>query len=239
MTAGYAPVLVAASHGTSDPLGQRAVKALVLAVSQARPQLRVLGSYVDVQQPDVPASLDALADEPEVVIVPLLLSAGYHVRVDLARAASDAMPTAVRVTGALGPDARLTAILGSRLAEAGLRPGDCVVLAAASSSDANAVDDCHLVGRQLAELLGREVTVGFISAALPRLSSAVASARAGSPGQRVVISSYLLAPGYFAGLAHTAGADVVSAPLLVAGQQPPPGLVNTVIDRYEGAASSL
>ncbi|TFC03531.1 cobalamin biosynthesis protein CbiX [Cryobacterium adonitolivorans] len=244
-----APVLLATSHGTSDPAGQRAVLALVDAVAAAAPHLAVRGGYVDVQSPDVPTCLRAIAtgsghadrapadadgaDRP-VVIVPLLLSAGYHVRVDLAEAAAAAVQP-VRVTGALGPDPRLARILADRLHEIGLEPNDTVVLAAAGSTDAGAVADCHTAGGQLAAVLGRAVTVGFISAARPRLADAVRAARAGAPG-RVVVATYLLAPGYFAGLAENCGADAVSRPLLVDGQEPPRELVDVVIDLYSSIA---
>jgi sirohydrochlorin ferrochelatase len=256
---GVAPVLLATSHGTSDPAGQRAVLALVDAVAAAAAHLTVVGGYVDVQFPDVPTCLTDIAarsaaapaaapaaafpgappaapagpDRP-VVIVPLLLSAGYHVRVDLAEAAAAATQP-VRVTGALGPDPRLARVLADRLHEIGLRPDDTVVLAAAGSTDANAVADCHTVGTQLAAVIGRPVTVGFISAAEPRLSDAVLAARTGASG-RVVAATYLLAPGYFAGLAASCGADAVSAPLLVDGDVPPRELVDVVIDLYTSAA---
>lgn len=234
---GVAPVLLATSHGTSDPAGQRAVLALVDAVTAAAPQLAVVGGYVDVQSPDVPTCLAGIAadvaDRP-VVIVPLLLSAGYHVRVDLAEAAAEASQP-VRVTGALGPDPRLARILADRLHELDLRPEDTVVLAAAGSTDANAVADCHTTGAQLAAVLGRPVTVGFISAAEPRLADAVLTARAGAPG-RVVVATYLLAPGYFAGLAENCGADAVSRPLLVDGEAPPRQLVDVVLDLYASAS---
>jgi sirohydrochlorin ferrochelatase len=238
-----APVLLATSHGTSDPAGQRAVVALVDAVAAAAGHLTVMGGYVDVQTPDVPTCLSGIADgsaasgaDPvrPVVIVPLLLSAGYHVRVDLAEAAAAASQP-VRVTGALGPDLRLARVLADRLHAIGLRRDDRVVLAAAGSTDANAVADCHTVGDQLATVLGRPVTVGFISAAQPRLADAVHAARVGAPG-RVVVATYLLAPGYFAGLAAGCGADAVSAPLLVDGVAPPRELVDVVIDLYTSAA---
>jgi sirohydrochlorin ferrochelatase len=256
---GVAPVLLATSHGTSDPAGQRAVLALVEAVAAAAPQLIVWGGYVDVQSPDVPTCLTGIATDPQnaaagstsdaaagrpagrpVVIVPLLLSAGYHVRVDLAEAAAEASQP-VRVTGALGPDPRLARILADRLHELDLRPDDTVVLAAAGSTDANAVADCHTTGAHLAAVLGRPVTVGFISAAEPRLADAVLTARAARTGGagasgRVVVATYLLAPGYFAGLAASCGADAVSRPLLVDGEAPPRQLVDVVLDLYASTA---
>lgn len=232
------PVLVAASHGTSDPVGQRAVAALVRAVIAAKPHTVVLGSFVDVQHPDVPETIATIEPGTPVVIVPLLLSAGFHVRVDLRIAAREAAPRPVTVTGALGPDARLAEILAARLDQCGLRPGDRVVLGAAGSSDANAVADCHLMGRLLAERLGRPVSVGFLSAVDPALPAAVDAEREATPGARVVVANFLLAPGYFDRLAHGAGADLVTAPLLAAGEHPPALLVDIVSDLYDAAVDS-
>lgn len=232
------PTLLAASHGTSHPGGQRAVAALVRAVAAEAGQTAVVESFVDVQQPDVPTSLSALEPGRDAIVVPLLLSAGYHVRVDLARDARESLDRCVTIADALGPDPRLTRLLARRLDEAGLAPEDAVVLGAAGSSDARAVGDCRVAASKLAELLGRPISVGFISAATPRLADAVAEARRAAGGGRVVIASYLLAPGYFAGLAGEAGADVVTAPLLVAGEAAPRELVEIVLDRYRAVCNA-
>jgi sirohydrochlorin ferrochelatase len=229
----HAPALLAVSHGTASPSGAAAVEALVAAVA-ARAAVEVHPGFVDVQQPDVPTVLGALTPGRGSVVVPLLLSAGYHVHVDLAADASRASGTVV--AAALGPDDRLVAVLAARLADAGLAPDDVVVLAAAGSSDARAVADCVEMARRLGEVLARHVSVGFISAALPRLADEVATTRAAHPGRRVVVASYLLAPGYFADLAAAAGADLTSAPLLVAGRQVPDELVDIVLERYAAAS---
>nr|WP_253258871.1 CbiX/SirB N-terminal domain-containing protein [Subtercola boreus] len=227
------PVLVAASHGTSDTAGQSAIAALVEAVRAAHPELTVADSFVDVQQPDVPTVLGALDDGSPVILVPLLLSAGYHVHVDLAEHA--AVRPGITVTGALGPDPRLAEVLAQRLTEAGFRAGDRVVLAAAGSSNASAVADCHLMGRMLADTLDAEVTVSFISAAFPRVPDAVAAVQRDHPDDRVLVSTYLLAPGYFSTLATRTSADATSAPLLREGEPPPPELVAVVADLYASA----
>jgi sirohydrochlorin ferrochelatase len=224
--------VVAASHGTSSAEGQAAVRRLVEAVDAelAEP---VLGCHVDVEQPDVPSALSSAAIVADrAVIVPLLLSAGYHVFVDLADSAADA-PLPATVTGALGPDARLVDVLVRRLDEAGMLDSDAVVLAAAGSSDPRAVADCRAMGEALGERIGRPVTVGFISAAAPPLPEAVSHARAATGDGRVLIATYLLAPGYFASLAEGAGADVVTAPLLTAASTPPE-LVEVVVERARG-----
>lgn len=206
--------------------------ALVAAVTGSRPELAVHEGFVDVQQPDVPTVLGTLPGGRRSVIVPLLLSAGYHVHVDLAEVAHAGGAT---VTAALGPDDRLVRLLARRLAEAGLTTDDIVVLAAAGSSDARAVADCVDTAGRLGALLGRPVSVGFISAALPRLADEIATARAAHPGRRVVVASYLLAPGYFAGPAARAGGEVTTAPLLSPDGPVPAELVDIVLDRYAEA----
>jgi len=230
-----ATALVAASHGTSSPAGQAVIRGLVEAVAQRRPDLAVREAFVDVQQPDVPTVLAGLAEETRVV--PLLLSAGYHVHVDLAEAA--AASEQVSVTRALGPDQRLVKVLARRLQQAGLRRGDRVVLASAGSTDPRAVADCEATARMLARYLGMDVATGYISAAQPGLGSAVAAERAciarrrlAGRHARVIVASYLLAPGYFASLAAGCGADIVALPLLVPGDEPPAELVGLVLDRF-------
>lgn len=227
-----APALAGIAHGTDSPRGRDAVAALMSAVGAARPNLRTALGFVDVQQPDVAATLAALPVEPGVTIVPLLLSAGYHVHVDLSEAVAEHPGRPITLADALGPDARLARVLARRLREAGLRGDDSVVLAVAGSSDARAVDDCRVAGELLATELGRPVRVGFLSAAEPRLADAVRAARAEHPGARVIVSSYLLAPGYFHDLAVRAGGDVTSPPLLDGGLVPPE-LVSLVLDRYD------
>lgn len=222
------PALVAISHGTDSVAGRAAVGALVAAVRRHRPSAR--GGFVDVLHPDVATVLRKLPPGRPAVIVPLLLSAGYHVRVDLARAAGEA-DRAVRIAPALGPDDGLVRLLVRRLGEAGLQPDDAVVLAAAGSSDPSAVADCHDTGRRLAALLRRPVTVGFVSAAEPRLAEAVAAGRGAGP--RVVVATYLLAPGYFSTIVQACGADVVSAPLLAGSGEPPEELLRVVLDRFD------
>ncbi|HET7400054.1 MAG TPA: CbiX/SirB N-terminal domain-containing protein [Intrasporangium sp.] len=223
------PLLVACSHGTASPDGQRAVEALVAALAARRPDLDVRAAFVDVQQPDPPRVLADAAGRP-ARLVPLLLSAGYHVFVDLQRAAADS-PCA-SVAPALGPDPRLAGLLHERLEAVGLRSGDRVVLGAAGSSEPSAVADCAAVAEMLGERLRRPVSAAYLSAAQPRLDAAVASLK--GPGHRVVVATYLLAPGFFADLAARSGADVVTPPLLVPDEPVPDVLVDIVLERYLG-----
>lgn len=232
-----ADTLLAVSHGTSSPQGRAAVARLVEAVRAAARQraatggsapARVRAGFVDVEQPDVPALLATLGPGERAVVVPLLLSAGYHVHVDIAGALAPHADT-VALAGALGPDDRLVAVLARRLAQAGLQPGDAVVLAAAGSSDDRAVADCRSAAAALAQRLGRRVDCSFLSAAEPSVAEAVRSAR--SRAARVVVASYLLAPGYFLDLTRQAGADAVALPLTCA-DDTPSELVEVILDRF-------
>lgn len=206
------------------------------AVAAARPDIETRLGFVDVQQPDIETTFSAVVPGAPVVVVPLLLSAGYHVHVDLRRAVRAQTDRSTVLSGALGPDARLTAVLVRRLSEAGMTPDDELVLSVAGSSDRRAIADCEVVAAQLARATGRPVTLGYLSAAEPRLEDAVLAAR--SSGRRVVVSSYLLAPGYFHDLAVAGGGDVTTAPLLAEHDETPPELVDVILDRYaEGAAA--
>ena len=228
------PALIAISHGTSSPHGQAAVAALVDAVAVALPSVHVRLGHVDVQQPDVAASLAALDPAEPAVIIPLLLSAGYHVRVDLRE--QSAGHTSVAISPALGPDPRLVEVLAARLAAVDPSPEDAIVLAVAGSSDDRANEDCRATARMLAERLARDVSIGFLAAAEPRLAQALEAARA--DGRRAVVANYLLAPGYFHDLAvRLAGESPVARPLLD-DDPPAPGLVELVIDRYRSLAGS-
>ena len=143
------PALLAISHGTASPAGQAAVAGLVEGVAARLPDVTVRLGHVDVQQPDVAASLDALPEGQPVVIVPLLLSAGYHVRVDLKE--QSAAHQGVAISPALGPDPRLVDALLARLEPLNPTEDDTVVLAVAGSSDDRANEDCRTIGAMLAE----------------------------------------------------------------------------------------
>ncbi len=230
-----APALAGIAHGTSSPAGQAAVAALMRAVADAEPLLTVTLGFVDVQHPDAPETLAALPAGLPAVVVPLLLSAGYHVHVDLTEAVRAVTDRTVLLAGALGPEDRIVELLRDRLEQAGLRDEDVVVLAVAGSSDARAVADCRVVAERLAAASARPVALGFLSAAEPRLADAIAAARRDNPGRRIVVSSYLLAPGYFQDLVEAAGGSIATSPLLVPGSAVPRQLVDVVVDRYRSA----
>ena len=98
------PILIACAHGTSSPHGAAEVNALRDAIAGLRPGLDVREAYVDVQDPDLPAVVTGLPEGETAVVVPLLLSVGYHVRVDIARAVKS-RPNSL-AAAPLGPDPR-------------------------------------------------------------------------------------------------------------------------------------
>jgi sirohydrochlorin ferrochelatase len=227
------PVLVACAHGTRNPTGRRLVAELALAARRLRPGLVTTAAFVDVQPPTVVDVVAGLAAEGQpAVVVPLLLSGGYHVHVDIAGAVA-AHPQAVAARP-LGPDPRLADVLHDRLRAAGAdpaEPGTAVVLAAAGSSDPRAVADVEATAALLRPRWAGPVTCGYGSAARPAVPDAVAAARAAGPS-RVVVAAYLLAPGHFADRLAAAGADAVTAPLL-----PDDRVAAVLLDRYDAAVA--
>lgn len=222
------PTLLAVSHGTSDAEGARAISALVEAVAARLPDVDVRSGFVDVQQPDAAAALAAI-DGP-VVIVPLLLSSGFHVHHDLhgiAAARTDAV-----VAAPLGPDPRLADVLAQRLPPASDRP---VVLAVAGSRDPRSLVDAEGMADLLRARRGRTVFPAFLAARQPDLPAAL------SAHPDADVSTYLLARGFFFDLAvrQAAAADRrIALPLLDGGPVPAP-LIDLVVSRYAEALSLL
>jgi len=224
------PRLVAVSHGTSSAAGQAAVTGLVGAVRRSLPGVIVSKAFVDVQEPAPETVLDSSGGP--AVVVPLLLAPGFHVHVDIARSVTGRDAVAANV---LGPDEAITAILLDRLRAAGLRGADTVVLGVAGSTDVRAHRSVDRAAARLAMRLGGEVRVGHLGGTGRPVGDVIAETRA--TGRRVVVATYLLAPGHFADLLQRSDADAVTAPLLDGGL-PDPRLVQHVVNRYEEMADS-
>ncbi|WP_104529464.1 sirohydrochlorin chelatase [Blastococcus saxobsidens] len=227
-------MLVACAHGTRNPTGRRLIAELALAARARRPRLVTAAAFVDVQPPTVVDVVAGLAAEGRsAVVVPLLLSGGYHVHVDIAGAV--AAHGSVVAARPLGPDPRLVEVVHERLVQAGADPRDpvtAVVLCAAGSSDPRSVADVESTADLLQASWAGTVTTGYGSAASPTVRDAVAAAR-GAGARRVVLASYLLAPGHFHDKLSAAGADAVTAPLL-----PDERIAAVLLDRYDAATGS-
>lgn len=216
--------LIAVAHGTADPRGIREVHALVRQMARQSPGIPVSLGFVDVDVPALPSLVRrVVADSGEAVVVPLLLSSGYHVYVDVA-AEADRYPARVHAAAALGPDPVLAEILADHLGN--LNRIDHVVLAAAGSSDPRALADCLETAALLSARIDRPVTVGYISGAGERLTSVLAR----TPG-RLAVATYLLAPGFFADRVRRLCAGYPMTPPL----GPDPRLAELALARYHAA----
>jgi sirohydrochlorin ferrochelatase len=210
--------LIAVAHGTRSPAGRRQIQQLAASVARRRPGLDVRLCYVDVQEPRVADVVAGVAGARDAVVVPLLLSAGYHVRVDIAEAVAG---TGFPVTAPLGPDDVFLESL-RRNVPAG---ADAVVLASAGSSDPLWVQGIREVA---ADLPGR-VELGYTSGSGPRVADVVARLRA-EGARTVAIAAYLLAEGLFYRTLHSAGADSVTPPLCHDAQ-----VTDLVLRRFDSA----
>jgi sirohydrochlorin ferrochelatase len=191
-----AVVLVA--HGSRDPRAAQSTEALARAVARAHPRWEVHATYLDHAGPrplDVLAGLSARGHR-RAVLVPLLLTAAYHGRVDVpavavaARAAG--LPIALTIGDVLGPvSPLLVAGLIRRLPRAGL---DAVVLVAAGTRDAAARSTVEEAATALGARLRLPSAVAYASAAPPTAAVAVSALRAAG-ASRVGVAAYFLAPG--------------------------------------------
>jgi len=221
------PALVAVAHGSRNPAAREAVAALVRQVSRLAPVLDVRVAFLQHAEPSLADALTGTGRD--CVVIPLLLSTGYHLTQDIASAASAA---GARVAGPLGPDSLLSTALAARLAEAGVPEGTAVVLAASGSSDPRAAADVRRQAELLADQLGVPVTAAFASGAEPTVEMAVAGLQA-STGGPVAVATYLLAPGDFHDRLRKTPAHWVSAPL--GGH---PAVAALVLDRFRGVRAA-
>src|SRR5579859_102267 len=195
---------VAVAHGSADPRAAAAIGELMALVPR-RAADRGLSvpdphvAYLGHAAPSVPQVMRRFGPGTPVTVLPLLLTAAYHSKTDIPRVLARC---GARVTyGApLGPHPLLLRALERRLPETAFedpaRTG--VVLAAAGSSDPEA-------NATIARLAAQwQVSSGWF-AVRPAYASAVDPAPAqavtellGAGARRVVVASYLLAPGLFA-----------------------------------------
>lgn len=224
------PVLIACAHGTRNPVGQAAIRKVMAEIRELRPGLQVVEAYVDVQEPELGGVVEGLPEGTDAVVVPLLLSTGFHIKVDVPKAIKS-RPEVVAARP-LGPDPRLADLLATHLRAAGLEENDGVLLAAAGSSLPDGSIDSEEQARLLGGLLPNKVRVAYGASAQPTVPDGVAYLRAelaadGNNG-RVFIASYLLATGYFHDQLAKSGADVIAAPLL-----PSKVLAEIALERYD------
>ena len=218
-------MLLGVAHGSKDPASQEVVEGLLARAAELRPGLRVQAAYVDNASPSIRSALDGLVREggTDVVVLPLLLTPASHSKTDVAasvQAGRRAHPgMRIRYGRPLGPHPALVDVLAQRLAEAGVRDDDPVVLVAGGALDPDANAQVAATARLLFE--GRpwpSVDVAFASTARPTVPEALERLRAQGFG-RAAVARYFLGPGFLPRLVERQaqeadGLDViVSAPL--------------------------
>jgi sirohydrochlorin ferrochelatase len=237
------PALVLAAHGSPHPDHAVSILSLRDAIGR-RGDVHV--GWLDFAEPDL-ATAVALARESTndrlslaerrarrrgpVVVVPLLLAAGYHAKVDIPGMLAGLRK--VRLTPPVGPDPLLADAVARRLADVGTPKEDPVVLAAAGSSDEFALAQVEQVAQYLRRLRPGAVRTGFLSGDGPALSEVVGTMAAGD--DPVTVATYLLSPGALADrvveVSRAAGAAKVTAPIGLA-----PELVELIRARWLDAA---
>jgi sirohydrochlorin ferrochelatase len=225
-----------------------------MGLVSARAGLDARAAFLGHAIPSVPDVLKAVyrdqldnrleRDAPAAVVLPLLLTAAYHSDADLPALLGEATRRLPRLRISygepLGPHPALVRALDRRLAEAdpaasASPSATAVVLAAAGSSRPAANAAVARVAQAWQQARGwHGVVPAYASAAAPSPGGAVAGLlHAGA--SRVVVASYLLAPGVFADEVRerslAAGAAAVSAPLGAA-----PEVADVIIERYLQAA---
>ena len=234
--------LVAVAHGSADPRATAAIDELMSLVA-AKAAARglavkdVRAAYLGHTAPSVPQVLRTFAPEAHVTVLPLLLTAAYHSKTDIPRVLARTGFPRITYGDPLGPHPLLLRALERRLPSAAFQnPAEVgVVLAAAGSSDpeANAAI-ARLAARWQAETGWFAVRPAYASAVGPDPARAVAELLRAGAG-RVVVASYLLAPGLFADRIRdaslAAGAAAVSPALGAV-----PEVADVVLDRYAEAA---
>lgn len=238
MTPPGAP-LFAVAHGSSDPRAAETAQQLMQAARRRRPQLDVRAAFLDHDGPHLPDHLGTSTGP--VVVVPLLLTAAYHSKVDLPLVLTEELGRQPELTvhydgATLGPDQLLLDALERRLQQAGVAvhdPDTAVVLAAAGSTDPTAVAAVEQLAADWAQRGWWGVGAAYASSATPSAGDAVAALLArGAP--RVVVATYFLASGRLPdavrAAALAAGAEVVSEPLGVT-----PEVVEVLLARYDAA----
>ena len=192
--------VLATSHGTDSVAGREAIALIREQVRSLLDQrtdgveYRVHEAYVDVESPSVDDAAATLPKDEPCVIVPILLSTGFHTQVDLRRAARASGIERIVIAESLGPDSRLARLARTRLEEAGWTPenGSVVVQGAAGSSRADGRADMERAAELLSEALGTQVQHGFIASIDPKFHEVVAEYKP------EFAATYLLAEGFFA-----------------------------------------
>jgi sirohydrochlorin cobaltochelatase len=214
--------VVVVGHGTADPVGAEETRQVAALVAQMLPEVAVELGFLEVIGPSIGEALERLAVRgcSEVVAAPLLLFTAGHARRDVPEAVRDGAARAglvVRQSDALGCHPALLRLTQQRRREA-LSPlanvpkeQTVLLMIGRGSSDPTAHRQLHDFAvascqDQPDSLSHARIELGFVAAARPTLSEAIANAAGGDPGgnavavggpvRRVVVQPHLLFRGH-------------------------------------------
>ncbi|MGO1385938.1 MAG: CbiX/SirB N-terminal domain-containing protein [Arachnia sp.] len=196
--------LVIAAHGTRDPAGVLVAHALTARVAALLPEVDVSVGFIELSEPSVPEALTAAltrcdAENKRVVVVPLMLGTGTHVRHDIPDFIEEVVGTVpqARIDYAphLGPDPALFRAVNQRIDDAmgdWRREDTTLVLVGRGAlvPDANA-DHVRLSRMHFEQGGWRNVTPCFLQVTEPRLPEGLDRARAQGAQQILVIGHWL------------------------------------------------
>ncbi|MGI8666535.1 MAG: sirohydrochlorin chelatase [Jatrophihabitans sp.] len=227
------PTLIAVAHGTADPHGLAEIRRLVNIVRTMRPDVPIELCWLERAEPRFADLLASLTGP--VVVVPTLLSTGYHVKVDITAVAAARPDTTV--ASPLGPDPRITRVVLERLL-AGRGPDqEDVVLFSAGSSDPEALTQLTTVAQQLQREL--HLAEGSDYATVhPRMLANNPAWRAGLP-RYCDAANYLLAPGVFNDVLRAHAERELSSGYIAAPIGAHPQVAAVLCDRYDEAVRRL
>jgi sirohydrochlorin ferrochelatase len=219
------PPVILAFRGSPHPDAARSAADVVRAVALALPDTRVRSAFLHSGAPGLRGALakEAGLGHRAAVVVPMLLTDGYHARVripaEITAATSAGLPLRVHLAAVLGPTGerheqearhRVASIL-LRLAEeaaAGVsgrhsaapvwdrlnRRVDAIVLAAAGSRATRARDAVEQVAAAMHAASGVPCAAAYLMGGQPDIAEAVSALR-GRGARHVAVATYLLTRG--------------------------------------------
>ncbi|MBB1586063.1 MAG: sirohydrochlorin chelatase, partial [Propionibacterium sp.] len=197
--------LVIAAHGTRDPEGVTACRALAERVRTKLPGTKVTIGFIELAEPRIPeAGADALKDSAprggaEAVVVPLMLASGGHVRIDIPEAIDKGRGNSeVAYSAALLGSPLLDSAVRRRVIEAlgEWRPQDTAcILVGRGSSVVGSNAERYRMARVLMEEAGlRSIHPAFIQVSRPSVPEALNHAKA-TGVKKIVVAPHFLFPG--------------------------------------------
>lgn len=197
--------LILAAHGSRDPEGVAACRAVAERVRGLLPGTRMALGFVELAEPSVAEAVAEAVEGREVtgevdaVLVPLMLATGEHVREDIPRAIDEGRGEArVRYAASLLSSPLLMSAMRHRIEEAlgDWRAKDtaCVFVGRGSLvTESNA--ERYRLARTLMEESGLgSIHLGFIQVSRPSVPEALNTAMA-SGARQIIVAPHFLFPG--------------------------------------------